>query len=101
MVYISLRIRFIRDKLIFTFVFSLKKKSYITAIIKVNNGSIKFVWLYSRKDTLLQNLDKDLLPNKSKELFFTLHCECTKIWPISRIKRKVLVHFGESKCSGK
>ncbi|RGB28937.1 hypothetical protein C1646_672845 [Rhizophagus diaphanus] len=72
---------------------------YITEITKDNNsGAVKFVWLYSRKDTLLQNLDKDLFSNKSKELFFTLHCECVKFWPISRIKRKVLVHFGKSKC---
>ncbi|CAG8627269.1 14324_t:CDS:10 [Funneliformis mosseae] len=71
---------------------------YITAIIKDKSGGfIKFVWLYSRNDTLLQNLDKDLNPNKSKELFFTLHCECAKKWPLNSIKRKVLVHFGESK----
>ncbi|CAG8705498.1 11362_t:CDS:10, partial [Dentiscutata erythropus] len=63
-------------------------------------GSFRLLWLYTRYQTILRKLDKDVSVNKSRELFFTSNCECQEPWPIENIIRKIDVHFGKSSCPG-
>ncbi|RIB22533.1 S-adenosyl-L-methionine-dependent methyltransferase [Gigaspora rosea] len=73
----------------------------ITTFIKGGrNGLFRLLWLYTRRQTILRKLDKDVSINKSRELFFSSNCECEEPWPIENIIRKIDVHFGKSSCPG-
>jgi len=60
----------------------------------IDDGAFNLVWLYTRRQTFLHQVDIDCHPQAEKELFLAYHCECHTPQPISTIKRKVNVLFG-------
>ncbi|CAG8478464.1 10972_t:CDS:10 [Ambispora leptoticha] len=75
----------------------------ITEFIENRNEVAQFrmLWMYTRSQTVLSNLDEDFHRQSRRELFFTKHCECDKAQPLTSIKRKVKVNFFASSCPGK
>ncbi|CAG8609301.1 11786_t:CDS:10 [Ambispora gerdemannii] len=74
--------------------------SLITEFIKNPNNDAQFrmVWMYTRSQTVLSNLDEDHHRQSRKELFFTKHCECDKAQLLTSIKQKVRVNFFTNSC---
>ncbi|CAG8575511.1 3961_t:CDS:1, partial [Acaulospora colombiana] len=70
---------------------------YITEFQKSeDSGTFRLLWLYTREQSVLGNLNRDFGSRHEKEIFFTTHCECNFVlMGINNIRRKVKVYFDE------
>ncbi|KAK9718470.1 hypothetical protein K7432_005484 [Basidiobolus ranarum] len=67
----------------------------ITQLLKDDEGGYyRMVWLYSRCQTVIE----DIQIHPSKELFYTVFCQCDDYQSIGCIKRKCVVLFHSSTC---
>ncbi|CAG8708346.1 11120_t:CDS:2, partial [Acaulospora morrowiae] len=70
---------------------------YITEFQKINDsGTFRLIWLYTREQSILGNLNRDFGSMYEKEVFFTTHCECSFLpMGINKIMRKVKIYYNE------